>query len=174
MFVVLAQVAVRNRQQWHQSINIKQHSCGCVNLLLVKGDSLIAVETEILCSSIKEGRQTSLPLCTPHSAFPFARTGVRGKRHQRTCRPASRFTTRVQSSLLLPQRCPLIQQAARGTQALLKHSQDVAQVPYAAHAQELLWLLLLVQCGPSVYLGIAAGQTSSNHLLSFAGKLAGV
>lgn len=69
---------------------------------------------------------------------------------------------------------PPIQQAACGTQALLKHSLDVAQVPYAAHTQELLWLLLLVQCGPSVYLGIAAGQTSSNHLLSFAGKLAGV
>lgn len=173
MFVVLAQVAVRNRQQWHQSINIKQHSCGCVNLLLVKGDSLIAVETEILCSSIKEGRQTSLPLSTPHSAFPFARTGVRGKRHQRTCRPASRFTTRVQSSLLLPQRCPLIQQAARGTQALLKHSLDVAQVPYATHTGAAM---ASPPCpvGLSVYLGIAAGQTSCNRLLSIAGKLAGV
>lgn len=48
MFVVLAQVRVRNHQQWHQSINIKQHFCGCVNLVLVKSDSLIAVETKIL------------------------------------------------------------------------------------------------------------------------------
>lgn len=48
MFAVLAQVTVRNHQQWHQSINIKQHFCGCMNLLLVKSDSLIAVETKIL------------------------------------------------------------------------------------------------------------------------------
>lgn len=84
-----------------------------MNLLLVKGDSLIVLETKIL---VKESKQTMLPLSIPHNASPFARTSFRGKKRLKNMQaaqsplrlPVNKLIISIRRGPLIPQRSSLI------------------------------------------------------------------